>query len=567
MSITSDEVNYLVYRYLLESGFTHTTFSFENEAAIHTRNYHHPYAGPNHSTYPQVPGQARQDNVRAARVPPGALIAFLQKGLQYMEVEMHGNEDGTEKKCGAPFSLLRPHECEYGTDEDAVMVDASTGMGKDERGRGKVSKKEKKRQQEGGKEGNKRMRKESVVIEGGLKGISNGEMKDEENGTERSVIVPSTPKNKPAGSANASQVTANEVTMLEGHEGEVFVCSWNPKSMIVASGSADGTARIWRVPGDAREGASDPVVLKQSGESEGEQQGSCDVTTLDWNPSGTLLATGSYNGEARIWTKTGELKFLMKRHNGPIFSLKWNKKGDLLLSGSMDKTAIVWDASTGESRQQFNFHEAPCLDVDWRDDSTFATCSTDRIIYICRLGMLEPVTSFKKHEDEVNAIKWEGGGGHGWLASCSDDRTAKVWSLETQSLVWDLVGHSKEIYNVRWAPHQAGPDGKRLLATASWDTTVRVWDVGDGTCLWVLEEHSAPVYSVAWSSCGAFLASGGFDQLVVVWRIRDGAAVRRWRGEGGVFEVGWGGSVERDRGDTKDPKGGLKLSAGGADGT
>ena len=30
-----------------------------------------------------------------------------------------------------------------------------------------------------------------------------------------------------------------------------------------------------------------------------------DVTSLDWNSSGTLLATGSYDGYARIWTTKG----------------------------------------------------------------------------------------------------------------------------------------------------------------------------------------------------------------------------------------------------------------------
>jgi hypothetical protein len=35
MSISSDEVNYLIYRYLIESGFSHSSFSFGYETAIH----------------------------------------------------------------------------------------------------------------------------------------------------------------------------------------------------------------------------------------------------------------------------------------------------------------------------------------------------------------------------------------------------------------------------------------------------------------------------------------------------------------------------------------------------
>ena len=112
---------------------------------------------------------------------------------------------------------------------------------------------------------------------------------------------------------------------------------------------------------------------------------------------GTLLATGSYDGQARIWSRDGELldilfyeySFLgmifalyvtlglvffavnwplafwvslgelnstLNKHKGPIFSLKWNKKGDYLLSGSVDKTAIVWNIKTGEWKQLFEFH-------------------------------------------------------------------------------------------------------------------------------------------------------------------------------------------------------------------
>lgn len=72
---------------------------------------------------------------------------------------------------------------------------------------------------------------------------------------------------------------------------------------------------------------------------------------------GSLLATGSYDGLARIWSKDGKLKMTLEQHKGPIFALKWNKKGDLLLSGSIDKTAVVWDAKAGEVKQVYELHK------------------------------------------------------------------------------------------------------------------------------------------------------------------------------------------------------------------
>ena len=107
-----------------------------------------------------------------------------------------------------------------------------------------------------------------------------------------------------------------------------------------------------------------------------------DVTSLDWNSSGTLLATGSYDGIARIWSTAGDLKSTLGQHKGPIFALKWNKSGNYILSAGVDRTTIIWDADTGKAKQQFAFHSAPALDVDWQSDDSFASCSTDKSIQV-----------------------------------------------------------------------------------------------------------------------------------------------------------------------------------------
>ena len=47
---------------------------------------------------------------------------------------------------------------------------------------------------------------------------------------------------------------------------------------------------------------------------------------------GQLIASASYDGHARIWSPSGELKKVCAGHNGPVFALKWNKKGSRLVT-------------------------------------------------------------------------------------------------------------------------------------------------------------------------------------------------------------------------------------------
>uniref|UniRef100_A0A1I7X6N8 WD_REPEATS_REGION domain-containing protein n=1 Tax=Heterorhabditis bacteriophora TaxID=37862 RepID=A0A1I7X6N8_HETBA len=94
------------------------------------------------------------------------------------------------------------------------------------------------------------------------------------------------------------------------------------------------------------------------------------------------------------------LRCTLGAHKGPIFALKWNSKGDMILSAGVDKSTIVWDAfkvesnSLGQQVQQFNFHTASALDVDWINEDTFASCSTDKSIHVSRIGCDKPIRTY-----------------------------------------------------------------------------------------------------------------------------------------------------------------------------
>lgn len=91
----------------------------------------------------------------------------------------------------------------------------------------------------------------------------------------------------------------------------------------------------------------------------------------------------------------------------------------------------------------------------------------EHILFYCT--WFADVTLFLLHsplfQNEVNAIKWDPNGE--LLASCSDDRTLKVWDMNSDQCIHDLQGHAKEIYTIKWSPTGPGtayPNAQLWLA-------------------------------------------------------------------------------------------------------
>ncbi|KAL5559111.1 hypothetical protein UlMin_035322 [Ulmus minor] len=543
ISITSAELNYLVFRYLQESGFTHSAFAFGYEAGIN------------------------RSPIDGNLVPPGALVTFVQKGLQYLELE--ANLGSNDADVDDDFSFLQPldlitkdayelqriiKEKKENLQKDRSETKEKNNETKQENERRNARETEEKKGKEQEQETDREMTEKGTEEEKGKEKVkadadrnvvekSEDKGKDEHEENNGDSGGPEPMEISTSSTSLPSVIPNSDITVLEGHTSEVFACAWSPAGSLLASGSGDATARIWTVM-DGNAGSStqnvrsNVVVLKHYKGRINEK--SKDVTTLDWNGDGTLLATGSYDGQARIWSRDGELRSTLNKHKGPIFSLKWNKKGDYLLSGSVDQTAIVWDIKTGEWKQQFEFHSAPALDVDWRNNVSFATCSTDTMIYVCKIGENRPIKTFSGHQGEVNAIKWDPTGT--LLASCSDDYTAKIWSTKQDKYLHDLKEHVKEIYTIRWSPTGPGtknPNQQLVLASASFDSTIKLWDVEQGRLLHSYNGHRDPVYSVAFSPNGEYLASGSMDKCMHIWSVKEGKIIKTFTGNGGIFEVCW----------------------------
>jgi RNase P subunit RPR2 len=121
--------------------------------------------------------------------------------------------------------------------------------------------------------------------------------------------------------------------------------------------------------------------------------------------------------------------------------------------------------------------------------------------------------------------------------SASDDRTVRVWEVESGRCLHVLKGHTNTVYGVALSG-----DG-RLALSGSGDETVRVWDVAGGRYLRVLKGHTNTVYGVALSGDGRLALSGSYDRTARVWDVASGRCLRVLEGHTSLI---WSAALSGD---------------------
>jgi WD40 repeat protein len=260
-----------------------------------------------------------------------------------------------------------------------------------------------------------------------------------------------------------------------------------------------------------------------------------------------------WDGGGRAWLRPvrsnfeppgGPCEAVLRGHSGIVLCLISLGDG-LLASASLDTTVRVWDAASGVCLRVLEGHSGPVKRLAALDDGRLASSSWDQTVRVWDAASGVCPRVLTGHTSRVNCLTAIGGGrlasaannevrvwdatsgksvelsGHrGWvrsltalgsemLASASDDKTVRVWNVESGACVQLLAEHTDRVRSVIAL-------GIAHLASASWDKTVRVWDALGGTCLRVLAGHADHVLCVISLGNGR-LASASADKTVRVW--------------------------------------------------
>ena len=167
-------------------------------------------------------------------------------------------------------------------------------------------------------------------------------------------------------------------------------------------------------------------------------------------------------------------------------------------------------------------HTAPVHAVVWSPSdlqqaahyrSRLATGSEDGTVQVWDGMSGRKISTYRGHSGSVSAISWSPDGK--WLASAGIDCTVQIWSADTLRKVCTYNRHSAKVTALAWSPTEHDP----VIASASIDGTIQIWDAPTGHRQFIYHDHMQPVHTIAWSPDGQYLASGGEDMAVQVWKL------------------------------------------------
>ena len=302
------------------------------------------------------------------------------------------------------------------------------------------------------------------------------------------------------------------------HDAGVLSLAFSPDGRYIATGSADGTARVWSTAGGL---PVTPGFKHDAGKS-----GDFAVHAVSFSPDSRLLLTVGGNRFARVFDVQQRRPLYALDNSALLYAARFSNNGKLIATaGANDDGRVrIWAPAESTVRPAFMLRgtgRVGALTFS-SDDSLLATAGgNDAIARIWNLEERSSVGVIAAHKSGVQTAVFSPNGRV--VLTAGRDGFAYLAQSDSGAIQGALAGHRGAINDAAF-----GADG-RLVATAGEDGTVRIWDARVDTVGPLrpampreLGRHgtggraSGPVVRV--SADGRLVVSAGVDDAADLWR-------------------------------------------------
>lgn len=408
MSVSMDEINYLIWCYMQENGFPHTAFVFETESFTESTNICH------------------------SHIPPNSLITLLQKSLLYLRLEKsikdaRGSSDPQLQKEIQNVMSMFPSKDSNSRDDNSNDVK----IGYVDKSVGKLL--------NGNRYGikycawNPSGTKLALLEENGLatvwersedgsyeKRITLGDDADinlakEKDSYKKNVSWSFDGKMIAIGDGKKTTIFAESGEQIATAEGSSAL-EFNPEKNLIAictNQDPDFAVKLYEVRSDGLRLVEEyqihqrivkDICWRDEGmfvtASEDKCVGECTVSgtkkvfrshtnavnCISFSFDKSMYATGSDDGTIHVWKGGRKIKIL-KGHSSCITSIDWHPSlPNIIVSASIDGTARVWDVLSGDTNFSFAHHANGISVVKWHKSGEYIfTGGNDNILAIWRM--------------------------------------------------------------------------------------------------------------------------------------------------------------------------------------
>jgi len=299
---------------------------------------------------------------------------------------------------------------------------------------------------------------------------------------------------------------------MRGHTGLLTGGAHLPDGRRIITCSLDGSLRLWNVESGVQIGNDWRDDDDDDGGS-GDGGDEIRVWSMALSPNGKIVASGSMGGKVRLWdAETKEVLARWTGHADTVESLCWSVDGEQVVSGSNDGMIRVWDVESGDTvlGPIETGHESLSAVIYSPDTTKIATGGWEETAFKIWDAKTGNLLSTIKHASTVWSLAWTSDQKKLISGSYSSIR---IFDTTTWQQIAILEGHTAFVYALSLFQND------RLLASASDDKTARLWNLDTNLPVGPPLQHPSFVESTAISADGKQLVTGCCDKNAYVWDI------------------------------------------------